>query len=401
MLSWRKQEQDAPPGYHAEREESTLFTGKLFSVVAIVAVAVFVLWGTIFFGRGSFVWWGFAGFLPAVAFLVFSFTLFPRNRYLILPFHFASLFGVMVMASGYTYATYLLAAPRTYTGTAAPLVLVTTLFFVFIFAAGMRPYFAFIVLPPLAAVTIALLVHDRGANLAVAHFATAWVLALAGIAASWVQERVFRNEYRMRTLAGNRKEELEQEIQQVRRLNERLGREIEERKAVETELAKRAAIDELTDVYNRRAGMEILTQSLYLAQRNSQPLSVCFVDVDDLKAVNDNFGHAEGDRLLRHVITILKKHLRKSDYVSRIGGDEFLIVLPNCAHESANYIMERIAEDLRSQDSQSPPYPVSISTGVAEYTENHDVDAEFLLREADGNMYRVKQAKKRTRKKSK
>jgi diguanylate cyclase (GGDEF)-like protein len=344
----------------------------------------------------TFVAWGFSGLIPAVVFLVCSFTVFRTKRRFIIPFHIISLFGVLVMACGYAYTTYLPTANERFPGVGSPLVLVTTVFFLLVFASGARRYFAFIVLPPLAALTAGILLRVPAPVSALSHLSSAWVLAAAGVVASLAQERVFRNDFTMRALAAQRKEELELEIERVRRLNERLEKEIEERKAVEVELEKRAAMDELTGVYNRRAGMEILTQSLYLAGRNKQPLSVCFVDVDDLKLVNDNHGHAEGDNLLRSVIAILKKHLRKSDYVARIGGDEFIMVLPSCTRASADYLIDRIKDELSGESGR--PYRVDISIGIAEYTGNREVDPELLVKEADADMYRVKQAKKRARK---
>ncbi len=390
--------QAVPSDYHEERTERTLFTGRLFSIIATVTVAIFALRDTVLFQSKNFVVWGAIGLLPILLFLVLGLTLFRKTRRFVVPLHVASLLGSMIAACGYTFTSYLLTDGQTSPGGNNPLVLITTLFFVFIFAAGARPYFAIVVLPPIMILTGGLLIRGAVPLSALAHLSSVWVFALAGIAASLAQERVFRNEFEMRRLAHRRGEELELEIERVRRLNQKLETEIEERKAIEEELEKRAAMDELTDVYNRRAGMEILTQSIYLAQRNKQPLSLCFVDVDDLKFVNDNFGHSEGDRLLRRVITVLKRHLRKSDYVSRIGGDEFLMVLPDCTKESAEYIMERIKDELRSEDNE--PYPVNVSVGVSEYSAEHPVDPEALVEEADSCMYEAKQAKKQQKRES-
>lgn len=390
--------QAVPSDYHEERTERTLFTGRLFSIIATVTVAIFALRDTVLFQSKNFVVWGAIGLLPILLFLVLGLTLFRKTRRFVVPLHVASLLGSMIAACGYTFTSYLLTDGQTSPGGNNPLVLITTLFFVFIFAAGARPYFAIVVLPPIMILTGGLLIRGAVPLSALAHLSSVWVFALAGIAASLAQERVFRNEFEMRRLAHRRGEELELEIERVRRLNQKLETEIEERKAIEEELEKRAAMDELTDVYNRRAGMEILTQSIYLAQRNKQPLSLCFVDVDDLKFVNDNFGHSEGDRLLRRVITVLKRHLRKSDYASRIGGDEFLMVLPNCTKESAEYIMERIKDELRSEDNE--PYPVNVSVGVSEYSAEHPVDPEALVEEADSCMYEAKQAKKQQKRES-
>lgn len=393
----QSERQDAPStarSYAEERQTKTLGMGRAFAALAIVSVPAFALWDTLLFGTKAFLGWGIAGLFPALLFLIGSFTFLRERRGLIIPLHLICQFGIMVMASGYTFTTYLLTKAHLPPGGGSPAVLATALFIVIIFGGGGRPFFAAVAIPPLLAVTIALVAVGGVPLSAVAHLSTAWVFAIAGIVVGWLQERIVRNEYRMRLLARQSKEELEREVEHVRSLNERLEREIEERKAMEAELERRAAMDDLTDVYNRRAGMEILRQSFYLAERNSQPLSVCFVDVDDLKLVNDNYGHAEGDRLLQRVITVLGKHLRKSDYVARIGGDEFLMVLPNCARESAQDITDRIREELEASGGEGLPYPVSISMGIAEYAGKREVDPETLMREADGNMYRSKQTRK-------
>lgn len=386
-----------PHSYIEERAAKTLLMGRLFSIIAIAAAVGIAFEDTVLWRTDGFVAWGL-GLIPSALFLVLSLTLFRTSRSFVIPLHVLSLFGVMVMTCGYTYTTYLSTESETLLGASSPLVLVTGLFLLFAFASGARRYFASIVLPPLVLLTIGLLIHGRIPAAALAYLTSGWIVAAAGIAASLAQDRVFQNEYVMRSLAAIRKEELEREIERARELNERLQREIEDRKTIEEELERRAAMDELTDVYNRRAGMEILTQSLYLAERNKQPLSVCFVDVDDLKVVNDNYGHAEGDRLLQHVITILKKHLRKSDYVTRIGGDEFVMVLPNCTRPSAEYIIARIGDEFDPELDSSTPYRAGISMGVAEYAGDRKVDPEQLVKEADEDMYRVKQAKKRERK---
>ncbi len=386
-----------PHSYTEERAAKTLLMGRLFSIIAIAAAVAIAFQDTMLLRAKSFFGWGF-GLIPAGLFLVLSFTLFRTSRTFVIPLHILSLFGVMVMTCGYTYTAYLATESDPVPGASSPLLLVTSLFLLFVFASGARRYFAPIILPPLVLLTVGLLIHGRIPAAALAHLTSGWIIAAAGIAASLAQERVFQNEYVMRSLAASRKEELEREIEHARELNEQLEREIEDRKAIEKELERRAAMDELTDVYNRRAGMEILTQSLYLAERNKQPLSVCFVDVDDLKMVNDNYGHAEGDRLLQHVITILKKHLRKSDYVTRIGGDEFVMVLPNCTRPSAEYIIERIGDEFDPGATSPTPYRAGISMGVAEYAGDRKVDPDQLVREADEDMYRVKQAKKRRKK---
>ncbi|MEC9489639.1 MAG: diguanylate cyclase, partial [Halanaerobiales bacterium] len=100
-------------------------------------------------------------------------------------------------------------------------------------------------------------------------------------------------------------------------------REISQRKDMEKRLKKYASTDRLTEVLNRRAGLDYLKEEMKLAEAADDVLSVIFIDVNDLKLVNDNFGHQEGDELLQKISDILQHSLRRNDKVVRLGGDEF------------------------------------------------------------------------------
>ncbi|HUZ18010.1 MAG TPA: diguanylate cyclase [Spirochaetia bacterium] len=375
--------------------------GRLFSAISLAAVLLFAVQSAVIYRSTQFLYWAIAGFVPALAFLIvslFGFRGFPR---LILPLHSLSLFGAVTMMSGYVYLAESLDGAATVSAGTATVILLTTLFVVFSFAAGVRSYFGVIVLPPLVVLSVALLVLETASPAQLLHLTSVWVFAVAGIVLGLAQERSARSDHAMRELSRSHRVELEREVQKLREVNEKLQaalaileREVDERRATAVELEKRAAIDDLTGVYNRRAGLDVLQQSIYLAQRNEQPLTMCFIDVDDLKIVNDNFGHSEGDALLRRVIAILKRHLRKSDYVCRFGGDEFVAVLPNCTKSSAEYIVGRIEEDLAAENQTDLAYRMNISTGFAEFSKDHDRDLEELLKEADNDMYRAKQKKK-------
>jgi len=279
--------------------------------------------------------------------------------------------------------------------------LLAVIFISYIFSAGARRFLAAIVLPPLIVVTILLSAQGHLDRNYFAHFSAAWLIAIACVAMSFADERILRNEFSMRKLAQQSKAGLEREIENARQLNQELNntlealkKEIDERKAMEAVLEKRAAIDDLTGVYNRRAGLEILKQSIYLTQRYSQTLTLCFIDIDDLKLVNDNFGHPEGDELIRRVIDVLKEHFRKSDYICRVGGDEFLVILTNCAMDAARPILERIKNDLAEQNLKERRYSIDISFGLAEYSAAQNLSVDELLKLADDNMYLDKQQKK-------
>ena len=387
--------------YLVESRKKTLTLGRLFSVLAVLIVLLFSIQDLIGSHGLHFLFWRCIGFVPAILFLAAGAALFKRAPVLIVAFHAIVLFGVFSMACAIAYFRFIGPSLPVLAQTGMAGALLAVIFVIYIFAAGARRYLGAVVLPPLLVVTVLLLIEGRMDRALVTHVSMTWLVALACVAMAIADERVHRGEFAMRKLAQERKGELESEVQIVKELNEELNatlealrKEIDERKAMEAVLEKRAAIDDLTGVYNRRAGLEILKQSIYLTQRYSQTLTLCFIDIDDLKLVNDNFGHPEGDELIKSVIEILKEHFRKSDYICRVGGDEFLVILTNCAMEAARPILERIKQDLAEQSVKERRYAIDISFGMSEYTPSNHATVDELLKRADDNMYINKQQKK-------
>ena len=138
--------------------------------------------------------------------------------------------------------------------------------------------------------------------------------------------------------------------------------------------------DPLTGLANRR----VFEQALDGLVEGGEEGALLLVDVDDFKQVNDSLGHQEGDRILRLIATIMQRCVRNSDLSSRIGGDEFALLLRRCGARTARTIAERICSDVaRATDG------VSVSIGLAMYPE-HGGDTEALLASADRAMYLTK-----------
>lgn len=165
--------------------------------------------------------------------------------------------------------------------------------------------------------------------------------------------------------------------------------DISRRKALESELERLAITDELTGLFNRRHGTDVLNNEILRAQRTGQPLSFILLDLDHFKRVNDRFGHEAGDRVLSDVAALLRNRLRRTDAVARWGGEEFAIILPDTArdggHEFAVDLLERMAE-IKNPDGEG----ISASFGVVDY--RGDESASELVRRADRLMYRAKHA---------
>ncbi|MBP1157283.1 GGDEF domain-containing protein [Paenibacillus sp. PvR098] len=166
--------------------------------------------------------------------------------------------------------------------------------------------------------------------------------------------------------------------------------DITELKKMEDELTKHASIDALTGVMNRRQGMDLLHNELIHAQKQGTEFIVCFVDINNLKEVNDRYGHAEGDHLIIIASQVLKNNLGQNDFLFRHGGDEFIIIFHNNPSDVYN-IWERIRGDLNHiNQSDSKPYDVSVSYGLFQYQPGMKVSVDEMIELADQEMYKDK-----------
>jgi diguanylate cyclase (GGDEF)-like protein len=147
-----------------------------------------------------------------------------------------------------------------------------------------------------------------------------------------------------------------------------------------------ATIDGLTGALNRAAFLERVDQELAVARRRSRPVSLVYLDVDDLKIINDSEGHAAGDEHLVDLAITTRRTLRRSDVFGRLGGDEFALLLPETNDREARRIASRLRQALVDAPS---PHPIYASMGLVSYDEP-PADADALLRRADSLMYLAK-----------
>jgi diguanylate cyclase (GGDEF)-like protein len=170
-------------------------------------------------------------------------------------------------------------------------------------------------------------------------------------------------------------------------------RDLSEKKAAQERIEHMARHDALTDLPNRSLFDERLAHGIARGARDGQAVAVLAIDLDRFKAVNDIFGHAAGDQILRRVADLLKGTVRATDTVARIGGDEFLVLQVGAAQpEGAHVLAQRIlAEFAREMDTTRDPTAVGASIGVAIYPNDADT-AEGLRYSADIALYRAKAA---------
>ncbi len=174
--------------------------------------------------------------------------------------------------------------------------------------------------------------------------------------------------------------------------------EIVRREELQKELEHRATHDALTELPNRALLMDRLEHAMERGIRGREMIAVLFVDLDGFKDVNDAFGHGAGDGLLVQAAGRLKGCVRTADTVSRIGGDEFVVVLEGVeGPQQIDEVMVRIMENLgapfavgRDEASVSASIGVAVHDGVAVLDGNAKREAEVLVREADQAMYRAK-----------
>jgi diguanylate cyclase (GGDEF)-like protein len=157
-------------------------------------------------------------------------------------------------------------------------------------------------------------------------------------------------------------------------------------------LENRAVTDELTGLFNRRFAYETLAKNIEISKRNQQGFVVCYIDIDNLKIINDTYGHAEGDVLIKTAVESFKKVVRLSDYLFRIGGDEFLFVLPKAKIENSHKLVKRLRQELNHKKIQG--IPIDFSYGFSEYHPNDNLTPEELIKIADFRMYQIKIRKK-------
>ncbi|MBR0567760.1 EAL domain-containing protein [Azoarcus sp. L1K30] len=174
-----------------------------------------------------------------------------------------------------------------------------------------------------------------------------------------------------------------------------VARDISERKRAEEIITFQAYHDQLTRLPNRVLFKDRLELAIAQAQRRTGALAVMFIDVDRFKLVNDTFGHAEGDTLLRGIAARLSTTLRRGDTLARLGGDEFTVLLPDINHpEDAEIIARKILEALSLPFRlEHGDFRATVSIGIALFPRDGDT-AEDLTRHADIAMYQVKRSGK-------
>lgn len=175
-------------------------------------------------------------------------------------------------------------------------------------------------------------------------------------------------------------------------LIKRLRRQLAEKQGHSQILRNLAMIDPLTGLYNRRFAEQRLAAEVARSFRKGHPFTVLLLDLNNFKQINDTHGHPAGDLVLQEFAALLNKTIRGSDLAVRMGGDEFLVVLPDCHQEQLEQILGRLSPLTVQWQGQN--VPVAFSAGWKEY--QHGEQVEELLAAADQALYATKRATKQS-----
>ncbi len=161
------------------------------------------------------------------------------------------------------------------------------------------------------------------------------------------------------------------------------------------EIRELSLTDELTGLRNRRGLMTLAEIELALARRMRRSMALFYGDLDDLKRINDTYGHAAGDRALRDAATVLHRTFRESDLVARLGGDEFAVLALEIVHQPVEIILQRLQDNIDYHNrTAGREYRLSLSMGAVHIEPGSSTSLEELMTQADAEMYRVKQARR-------
>jgi len=183
-----------------------------------------------------------------------------------------------------------------------------------------------------------------------------------------------------------------EESRQLQLINEQLN---EAKRRVET----LSLTDELTGLHNRRGFVSLATQQVLYCRRLKQGFWLLYMDLDDLKSINDTWGHDEGDEAIRRASTLLRTVFRSSDICARLGGDEFTVLIPDGSPEDLEPLKQRLDENLQTLNAENKhPWHVSLSLGAIFSPPESKESFDQILKSADQLLYEEKRRRKQIRK---
>lgn len=186
-------------------------------------------------------------------------------------------------------------------------------------------------------------------------------------------------------------EELELDIHSVN--NSRINKTPLMQKIL-TDLNELVLQDSLTGLYNRRFFNRALESELVRNNREFHPLALAILDIDHFKIINDSYGHDAGDEVLKALAKIMQKNIRKSDFLMRIGGEEFAVIMPNVRYKVAAIVMERLRQDIENLiiPFNGDELRTSVCIGITVREPSKIISVDELFKQADQALYQAKES---------
>ena len=194
-----------------------------------------------------------------------------------------------------------------------------------------------------------------------------------------------------RTIDLRRMGELRQKVGVLKSNFNNLKKEVDSARQRADHLEQELLLDPLTGIYNRRAYDKHVKEELQRYQRYNQQFSMLLFDVDHFKRINDTYGHAIGDRCLKEIINRIKTILRESDFLARVGGEEFVVILPGTGETQAVDVAEKVRRAVEKTEfiHNNETLPITISVGVTA-VQPSDHSPDTLFQRVDNAMYEAK-----------
>lgn len=170
-------------------------------------------------------------------------------------------------------------------------------------------------------------------------------------------------------------------------INHKMRKEISRRKKAEKELQDYANKDSLTQIFNRGKIDLLIQDEIKKSKKYNHTFSIIFLDIDDFKRINDNFGHIKGDEVLIHISNLVSNNIRETDFIGRWGGEEFIILLPKTTSNDA-FIIANDLKQLVSKTNFGINNTLTISLGISQYLQKDTKND--LIKRADDAMYFIK-----------
>ncbi len=382
--------------FEKEKVNKALVYGKKVAFIGVPAIIYFSIQDLYIIQEPIIFFMRFIFIIPLLLLSVGVFSFLKNNHKMLLSLYFYMLLSLNVMSLLFNYYAVTRRGYDTNFVHAIITALIVNIFIIFILSAPMRRYLKYIIgLPFLFFCILLVVARPDIAAIYLTYYSNPAIIIIVVIFMSNSQERLEFNEFYMRKLAEDRKEQYESQVIVQKALNEKLETALVENANLNEELRNQVLYDHLTGVYNKGPGLEILEKDLDYCKRNKISAALCYIDIDKLKYVNDNFGHSKGDSFIIEIISSISKQIRHCDYIIRMGGDEFIIIFIDCSTKDANKIILRakkaLGEANRDEDNN---YSYDFSYGFTQYDPTEDKTIAKLMKEADIAMYKDKSSKR-------